>query len=94
MPDELTVIIERVDDIPVLIAKMDRMGSAELLDEHFPTHGNWQGLSLGQTAVGWLTHILSQADHRLNQVQGWAAKRPETLRGCLGGAEGTTTLRS
>jgi transposase len=36
--------------------------------------------------VGWLTHILSQADHRLNQVQGWAAKRPETLRGCLGGA--------
>lgn len=85
MSDELTVIIERVDDIPVLIAKMERMGSAELLDEHFPTHGNWQGLSLGQTAVGWLTHILSQADHRLNQVQGWAAKRPETLRGCLGG---------
>jgi transposase len=84
MPDALTVITERVDDIPVLIAKLERMGSAELLDEHFPTHGNWQGLSLGQTAVGWLTHILSQADHRLNQVQGWAAKRPETLRGCLG----------
>lgn len=84
MADELTVITERVDDIPVLIAKMDRMGSAELLDEHFPTHGNWQGMSLGQTAVGWLTHILSQADHRLNQVQGWANKRPETLRSCLG----------
>jgi len=85
MPDELTVITERIDDIPVLIAKLDRMGSGELLDEHFPTHGNWQGLSLGRTANGWLTHILSQADHRLNQVQGWAAKRPETLRGCLGG---------
>jgi len=85
MSDELTVITERVDDIPVLIAKMDRMGSAELLDEHFPTHGNWQGLSLGRTAIGWLTHILSQADHRLNHVQDWAAKRPETLRGCLGG---------
>lgn len=84
MPDELTVITERVDDIPVLIAKMDRMGSAELLDEHFPTHGNWQGTSLGRTAIGWLTHILSQADHRLNHVQGWAEKRSETLRCCLG----------
>ena len=31
MPDEPTVITQRVDDIPVLIAKMDRMGSAELL---------------------------------------------------------------
>jgi transposase len=84
MPEELTVITERIDDIPVLIAKQDRMGTAELLDEHFPTHGNWQGISLGRTVTGWLTHILSQADHRLNQVQGWAAKRPETLRGCLG----------
>jgi hypothetical protein len=26
------------------------MGIAALLDEHFPTHGNWQGLSLGQAA--------------------------------------------
>jgi transposase len=86
MPDELIVITERVDDIPVLIAKMNRIGLAELLDEQFPTHGNWQGMSLGRTAIGWLTHILSQADHRLNQVQGWAEKRPETLRGCLGPA--------
>jgi len=85
MPEELTIITERIDDIPVLIAKLDRMGTAELLDEHFPTHGNWQGLSLGRTATGWLSHILSQADHRLNHVQGWAEKRLETLRGCLGG---------
>jgi transposase len=84
MPDELTIITERIDDIPVLIAKLDRMGSTELLDEHFPMHGNWQGLSLGRTATGWLSHILSQADHRLNHVQGWAEKRLETLRGCLG----------
>lgn len=84
MPEELTIITERIDDIPVLIAKLDRMGTAELLDEHFPTHGNWQGLSLGWTATGWLSHILSQADHRLNHVQGWAEKRLETLCGCLG----------
>jgi transposase len=30
----------------------------------------------------WLTHILSQADHRMNRVQEWATRRLETLRGC------------
>jgi len=85
MPEELTIITERIDDIPVLIAKLARMGTTELLDEHFPTHGNWQGLSLGRTASGWLSHVLSQADHRLNHVQGWAEKRLETLRSSLGG---------
>jgi len=84
MIEQLTVITERVDDIPVLVADMNRMGIAKLLDEHFATHGNWQGISLGRVATGWLTHILSEADHRLNQVEDWAAKRPETLRSCLG----------
>jgi transposase len=59
------------------------MGVQRLLDEYFPTHGNWQGLSLGHVAVAWLTHILSEADHRLNQVQQWAEKRLITLRECI-----------
>jgi len=63
---------------------MDKMGIAALLDEHFALHGNWQGISLGRVSSGWLTHILSEADHRLNHVQAWAEKRQETLRGCLG----------
>jgi transposase len=28
--------------------------------------------------------VLAQSDHRLNQVQGWAARRLETLRACTG----------
>src|SRR3989337_2321504 len=84
MTERLTVTTERVDDIPVLMASMERLGLAELVDEHFEAHGNWQGLSPGQVLTGWLAHILSEADHRLNRVQDWAAKRIETLRGCLG----------
>jgi len=84
MTEQLTVITERVDDIPILMAHLIRMGLPSLLDEHFLVHGNWQGLSLGWTSIGWLAHILSEGDHRLNQVQGWAEKRLETLRGCLG----------
>ena len=41
------IITERVDDIPLLIEQMQRMGLPTLFDDHFPTHGNWTGLSLG-----------------------------------------------
>ena len=75
---------ERVDDLPLLVGQVERMGIARLLDEHLPRHGNWQGLSLGWVATVWLSHILSQADHRLNQVQSWAEQRLVTLRICTG----------
>jgi transposase len=84
MTEKLTVISERVDDIPLLVAQQKRMGVQPLLDEHFPTHGNWLGICLGWVAMVWLTHIISRADHRLNHVQPWAAKRLETLGGCTG----------
>jgi len=69
MPETLTIRSERVDDIPLLVAQLDRMGVPPLLDEHFPTHGNGVGLSLGWVTVVWLPHILSEADHRLNHVE-------------------------
>jgi len=74
---------ERVDDIPLLLAQMDKMNIARLLDKHFPMHGNWQGLSLGEIVVVWLAYILSEGDHRLNSVQGWAAGILMTLTVCL-----------
>ena len=64
-----TIITERVDDIPLLLAQMQRMSLPALLDAHFPTHGNWQGLSLGWVTVIWLSSILSEGDHRLNHVE-------------------------
>ncbi len=82
MNEPLTILTERVDDIPLLLAQMQRMGIARLLDEHFPTHGNREGLSLGEVTTIWLTPVLSEADHRMNRVQPWAERRLETLRGC------------
>jgi len=38
--------IERVDDIPILLAQLERMQVASLLDQYFPTPGNWQGKCL------------------------------------------------
>src|SRR5712691_11864303 len=82
MNEALTIKTERVDDIPLLLAQMQRMGLVELLDRHFPTHGNRVGLSLGWVSTLWLTHVLSQADQRMHRVQSWAEQRLETLRGC------------
>jgi transposase len=84
MTERLTLTTERVDDIPLLLAQLERMGLQPLLDEHFATHGNWVGLSLGWVSVLWLTHILSEADHRLNHVKPWAVQRLHTLQECTG----------
>jgi len=78
------MLVERVDDIPLLLTQITEMGIIELLDAHFPTHNNWDGLSLGWTTAIWLTHILSQADHRLNRVQDWVAKHIQTISSVTG----------
>jgi transposase len=83
MPKNLTLISERVDDIPLLIEQMRHMHLASLLNEHFVPHGNWQGLSPGELSVLWLAYILSEGDHRLNQVEAWAQAHRLTLQACL-----------
>ena len=83
MSENLAVQTERVDDIPILLAMTKQMGIAELVNALFGEHGNRQGISLGEMLEGWLTYILSEGDHRLNQVEEWAEKREETLRRSL-----------
>src|SRR5215470_863991 len=84
MTEILTVTTERVDDIPLLLAHLQRMELRLLLDSYFLVHGNRHGLSLCWTATVWLAHILSQADHRMNQVQPWVERHLETLRSGTG----------
>jgi len=80
------IITERVDDLPLLIAQMRRMGLPTLFDTHFPTHGNWTGLSLGWVSTIWLSSMLSRGDHRMVHVEPWVAKRLWTLGGTTGQA--------
>ena len=85
----MTVYTERIDDIPLLMAMMDRIQLAPFLDQHFPTHGNWQGLSLGMVTQVWLAFILSEGDHRMSPVQQWAEEHKDLLAMTLG-----TTVRA
>jgi transposase len=79
--------VERVDDIPVLLATLRRLNVAEVLDRHFPSGHRWKGeLTFGEVACVWLAFICSQGDHRLCQLQPWAQANLHTLQACLGKA--------
>jgi transposase len=84
MSKTITATHERVDAIPAILAHLKNMRVAEVLDTHFPTHGHWQGWSLGWTTVVWLACILSEGDHRLSRVEPWGKEHPRTLRRCIG----------
>lgn len=84
MTNELEVRTERVDDIPLLLTQLQKMGVAEQLDERLERHGNREGLSPGELLMVWLAFIVSEGDHRMNQLGEWAAERCDTLSGCLG----------
>ena len=84
MKKVLTVQTERIDDLPVLLCRLEKMGIASLLDHHFPVHGNWQGLSLGPVVSVWLCHILTEGDHCLDHVRPWVRQRLESLRILVG----------
>lgn len=75
--------IELLDDLPFLGSQFSRSGLSGQLDEHFPDHGHWSGISGGQLSVGWLLYILSEADHRLSHVEDWALSRLATLGAIL-----------
>ncbi len=84
MAEKLTLIHERVDDIPLLIGLAQRLRLSEILERHLGNHGNHQGLSNGQLAVVWLAYILSEGDHRKSSVEEWAWQHRQTLERLLG----------
>lgn len=42
MATEPIITNEGVNDIPILLTQIERMGVQSLIDKHFSTHGNWQ----------------------------------------------------
>lgn len=88
---ELTITTERIDDFPLLLATMQRLGLPAILDRHLTRHGLQQGLSWGWLTTIWLAHILSQGDHRKLPVQAWVRQAGETIQR-LTGLSGLTEL--
>ena len=84
MDATLELTHERVDDVPLLLGFLIRLGLPEVLDRHRPPHPLHQGLSNGRLITVWITYILSQADHRKSPVQEWADGLQHTLATLIG----------
>jgi transposase len=77
---------ERVDDVPLLLGFLIKLGLPEILDRHYPPHPLHQGLSLGWLTTVWIAYILSHADHRKSPVQAWAQGLHHCLETLIGQA--------
>ncbi|MBC8445638.1 MAG: hypothetical protein H8D74_00415 [Chloroflexi bacterium] len=76
---EIEIRAERIDDVPLLIHQQRKMGIPAVLNEVIHPHGNRGGLSVGWLITTRLSYILSEADHRMSEVEPWAADQIQTL---------------
>jgi len=79
MSADLTLTTERIDDFPLLLSVMLRLGLPEIFDHHLGRHGLQQGLSWGWIATIWLAHILTESNHRKHPVQSWVKQAQATI---------------
>lgn len=71
---------ERVDDMVLLASIFDKSNLSSTLDEYYPTHGNWEGVSKGKIITAFMIYVLSTSDHRLSHVEQWASDRLNVLK--------------
>lgn len=70
---------ERIDDIPLLLGFLQKLGLPEFLERHLGSHHLHQGLPNGILATTWIAFILSESDHRKVSVQDWAQRHQHLL---------------
>jgi transposase len=83
----MLVKTEQVSDLPLISHLIQETGLVERVDSYFRRHHLWQGPGIGQTLLGLLLYIISEGDHRMYQVEGWASNREEVLKWCLSNSE-------
>jgi transposase len=84
MNPEMNITTERIDDFPLLLQVMQRLGLPGIIDNHLHRHGLHQGLSWGWIATIWLAHILTQSNPRKQPVQSWVRQARETIERITG----------
>lgn len=72
--------IERVDDIPLILEWLTRMGVQEKIDSLWKPHGNWRGLSYGRLAQPFLAYVIHAINHRLYQMEQWVGEHQNLIQ--------------
>jgi len=63
--------IERVDELPLILKWVLKMGIVENIDGIWQPHGQWEGLSYGQLSLLFVVYVIHQRSHRLMKMEGW-----------------------
>ena len=84
MNPEMNITTERLDDFPLLLEIMVRLGLPGIIDSHMRRHGLQQGLSWGWIATIWLAHILTQSNPRKQPVRVWTRQAQQTIERITG----------
>ncbi|MFZ4851050.1 MAG: IS1634 family transposase [Caldilinea sp.] len=79
MNNELQLFHERVDDIPLLVGVMMKLGLSEVIDRTQGEHWLHERISNGWLTILWVAYILSEGDHRKSSVQEWVERHGLTL---------------
>ena len=79
---EVTTV--RVDDIPLLLKMIMKLGLAELYDREVGDHGHFTGLSGGWLLSVWLTFILTRGDHTKYAVEEWVGRHRTVIEKVIG----------
>ncbi len=79
---EITTI--RVDDIPLLLTMIIKLGLPELYEREVGDHGLFTGLSGGWLLSIWLTFILTRGDHTKYAVEEWVGRHQKVIEAVVG----------
>lgn len=80
-----TTTSERLDELPVLVYWLKQMRVDVIIDSVLgPPHGNWDGLSYGEVALIFITHMVMRCTHFLSPVEAWAGQHLSSLSQALG----------
>jgi len=60
-----------LDDIPLILGMVAKLGLVEVVNRHVKENGNHQGLSTGWLVGIWLVHILHTGNHAKSTVRDW-----------------------
>jgi transposase len=73
----------RVDDIPLLLKMIIRLGLPELYEREVGDHGHFTGLSGGWLLSIWLTFILTRGDHTKYAVEEWVERHRKVIEAVI-----------
>jgi transposase len=80
-----TTTSERIDELPLLVYWLKQMRVDVIIDSVLGApHGNWDGLSYGEVALVFLTHIVMRCTHVLSPVEDWVGQHLTSLSQALG----------